>query len=104
MLDFLLPGLSKGLSSSKTFLASKHTIALRLVGAVIPSAPSALPVKGEPSSGVCLVPIARTVTLPVKYAKRNAFSLNPVPGHIGCHGSLGLDSDSKGNLLQIDLL
>lgn len=101
---FLLPALSKGLSSSKTFLASKHKVALRLVGAVIPSAPAALPVKGEPSSGVCLVLIAKTVTLPVKYRKRNAFSLNPVLGQIGHHGSLGLDSSSKGNLLQIDLL
>lgn len=46
MLALLLPGLSKGFSSFQTFLASKHTIALRLVGAAIPSAPAALPAKG----------------------------------------------------------
>lgn len=90
MLAFPLPGLSKGFSSYKTFLASKHTIALRPVGAAIPSAPAALTAKEEPSSGVCLVPIARTVTLPVKCKKINAFSLDSVLGQmIGRHGSCG---------------
>lgn len=86
---FLLPGLSKGFSSFKTFLASKHTIALKLVGAATLSAPAALPVKGEPSSGVCLVSIARMVTLPVKCRKINVFALDPVLGHISHHESCG---------------
>jgi len=72
MLAFLLPGLSKGFSSFKTFLASKHTVALRHAGAAIPSAPAALPAKTEPSSGVCLAPIARMVMWPVKRGRINA--------------------------------
>lgn len=80
MLAFLPPGLSKWFSSFKIFLASKHTTALRLVGSVISSE------KGEPSSGVYLVPISRMVALPVKCRKINAFSLDPVLGQISRHG------------------
>lgn len=84
--------------------ASKHTIARSLVGAEIPSAPAALPAKGEPSSGVCLVPVARTVTTPVKCRKINAFSLDPVVRYVSHRGSHERDSGSEGNLLQTDIL
>lgn len=57
MLAFLFPGLNKGSSSFKTFLGSKHGYSEAL-GAAIPLATAALPVKREPSSVVYLVPIA----------------------------------------------
>lgn len=86
---FLLRGLSKWFSSFRTFLARKRTIALKPLGVAIPSAPAALPAKGEPSSGVCLVPVARAVTSPDKCRKINAFSLDLVLGQISHHGSCG---------------